>query len=246
MSSPHQRIAIIVQARMGATRLPGKPLIQVLSKPLLSYLLERLKRVKLAHTIVVATTELEQDQPIVDLAHKENVHVVRGSVEDVLSRYMSSAKAVSATIIVRITGDCPLVDPQLIDRSIEAFIQGKVDYLSNTLKRTFPRGMDVEVFSRAALEKAYKMAKSAAQKEHVTPFIYQNPDLFTINQIYFTKDLSKYRWTVDTPEDLELIRLIIENLYPNHPRFGLEDIVSLVEEHPEWTLINQHIKQKEI
>ena len=241
-----KRIIIIVQARMGSTRLPGKILKTILGKPLLGYLIERLQRVSLADKIIIATTTNESDNTIVDFCQKEGVSVFRGSEEDVLSRYYLSAEENQADVVVRITSDCPLSDPKLIDSCIQFFLDNthQYDYVSNSIERTYPRGFDVEVFSSGALWKAHKLAFSASDREHVTLFMYKNPKQFRVGSIKQGKDLSEYRLTVDTPEDFELIRLILESLYPKNPNFNLEDVTKILEEQPEWVKINAHIQQK--
>lgn len=244
---PHLKVVIVVQARMGATRLPGKPLKEVLGKPLLSYLFDRLKKCQLADEVVLATTDLPKDDCLEALAKKENIVVVRGSEEDVLSRYLLAAEKTEADIIVRITADCPLMDPEIIDQEIAAFKRAhKLDYLSNVIERTYPRGLDIEIFSRAALERAAKNAKSQEEREHVTLYIYRNPALFRLENFSYTRDISAYRWTVDTAEDFELIRHMIEAVYPTHPHFTLDDLVRAYEAHSEWHEINKHIVQKPV
>lgn len=243
--APTLHVVIIIQARMGASRLPGKPLKEVLGRPLLFYLIERLKQCKYADAIVVATTKRSQDALIVDCAKKFHTDTVRGEEEDVLSRYALAAKKTKADVIVRITADCPLMDPSLVDQMIEAFLlKGDLDYFSNTLDRTFPRGLDVEIFSRAALEKAYFEAKEAEEREHVTPYFYRHPESFRMENFSFEKNVSSHRWTVDTEEDFELIKRMIEALYPKNPHFGLKEMLALIQENPEWEEINRHVKQK--
>lgn len=244
--SLRKRIVIILQARMGASRLPGKPLKRVLNRPLLSYQIERLKRVHLADEIVVATTVKEPDVAIAALCEGEHVPYFRGSESDVLDRYYQAAKLFKADIVVRITGDCPLIDPQIIDKVIAYYLDylPKYDYLSNSLVRTYPRGLDVEIFSFALLEKAMKEATLVEEREHVTPFFYTHPELFSIGNIQQEKDLSHHRWTVDTPEDLQLITKILLALYPKKSLFTTEDVLKLLDEHPEWMKINAHIQQK--
>lgn len=244
--SSYPIVALIVQARMGASRLPGKPLLQVLDKPLLAYLIERLKRVKRASKLVIATTENENDLPIVTCGKNLSVDVFRGSENDVLSRYLAAAREMKADIIVRITADCPLIDPVIIDDAIHGFLQGSCDYFSNVLKRTFPRGMDVEVFSRKALEEANLKAKLPSEREHVTLYIYRHPEHFQIKNFEREKDDSHLRLTVDTQEDFILIEKMIHALYRNNPHFGLVDMLDLLKKHPDWILINQHIAQKEV
>lgn len=240
------RIILIVQARMGSTRLPGKILKEVLEKPLLAYEVERLRRVRKADEIVIATTTNSIDQPVVDFCHLEQVPLYRGSEEDVLDRYYQAAKAFSADVIVRVSGDCPLIDPEVIDCVIEFYLKHypQYQYVSNTIERTYPRGMDVEVFSFDALEKAAKEAKRPEEREHVTPYFYENPDLFSLGKVIHSPNESVHRWTVDTSEDLQLISNLIEALYPNKPNFGMIDILNQFKEHPDWMAINAQVKQK--
>lgn len=246
--SSHPDVALIVQARMGASRLPGKPLLKVLDKPLLLYLVERLKRVKYGSKLVVATTRERRDFPIVDLMQKEGIRVIRGSEEDVLSRYLLAARELDAKIIVRITADCPLIDPAIIDGAIHLFLKAKppCDYLSNTLERTYPRGMDVEVFSRKALERANRDASSMSEREHVTLYLYRHPELFTLRGFCYKENFSHLRLTVDTKDDFFLIKKIVEFLYPKNPHFRLEDMLELLKKHPAWVKLNQYVKQKEV
>lgn len=239
-----KKTVIIVQARMSATRLPGKPLKKVLEKPLLIYLIERLKRVKNADGVVIATTDKPEDQKIVEVAREEGVPFFCGSEENVLDRYYQAAKKESAEVIVRITGDCPLIDPKVIDKAIALFFSGSYDYVSNTLERTYPRGMDVEVFSFAALEKVVKVAKAQEELEHVTPFFYRHPELFQLGCLKREEDQSKHRLTVDTQEDFILVSRLIEHLYPENREFNLEDLLRVLQEKPEWETINSHITQK--
>ncbi|TCT26465.1 spore coat polysaccharide biosynthesis protein SpsF [Melghiribacillus thermohalophilus] len=237
----------IIQARMGSTRLPGKVLKKVLGKPLLEYQLERVKKSRLIDEIVVATTVKEQDQPIVDFCTEKGVSCYRGSEEDVLARYYEAANEYEAEIVVRLTSDCPVIDPGVIDRVIQAFLEDEeADYVSNTLERTFPRGMDTEVFSFQALEQAFQSARMQSEREHVTPYIWKNSDRFSIKSVFHRDDLSIHRWTVDTPEDFELIKKMIEHLYRVQRDFSMEDMLQLLDQHPQWKEINAHIEQKKV
>lgn len=242
------KIVAIIQARMTSTRLPGKIMKKILDKTLLEYQLERVSRSRLIDEIVVATTVNKTDDVIVDLCKNLNYSFYRGSEDNVLSRYYEAAKHSKANVIVRLTSDCPLIDPDMIDQVIETFIQkqGNIDYVSNTLVRSYPRGMDTEVFSESALYKAYTNAKDISAKEHVTSYIYSNPKEFKLANLECVPDLSAHRWTVDTEEDFELIKRIIENLYPVKEEFTFQDCVKLVQENPRWTLLNSHIEQKKI
>lgn len=231
---------------MGSTRLPGKVLKEVLGRPLLFYLTERLKRVKNSPLIILAITTNPLDDRLVSFADRQGLWIFRGSEDNVLERFYLAAKAHSLNVIVRITADCPLMDPAVIDRAIDTFTGANpsVDYVCNTLDRTFPRGMDVEVFSFEALEKCYKAARDPSELEHVTPYIYRHPELFSIKSFSLPLDLSANRWTVDTPEDFILIEKLITALYPDNHDFTLDDIAKQIELHPDWALINQHIPQK--
>jgi len=242
------RAGIIVQARMTSTRLPGKVLMSVMGKPLLEYEIERLQRVRRVDDIIIATTTNDTDQPIVDLAERSGIKVFRGSEEDVLSRYYGAAKENDLEAVVRITSDCPLIDPAVVDDVISAYLENSetCDYVSNCLSRTFPRGMDTEVFSFELLKKVHFEARQPHEREHVTPYIYQNPQRFRLRNLAFILDESRHRWTVDTPEDFELIRRILEMLYPKNQAFGLEDVLAVMDAHPDWFELNAQIEQKKL
>jgi spore coat polysaccharide biosynthesis protein SpsF len=239
------RTVIIAQARMTSTRLPGKVLKKVLGKPLLEYQIERLKRVNFADEIVIATTTNSTDLPIIELCDRFSISYFRGSEEDVLARYYSAAKEHDADVVVRVTSDCPLIDPQVIDRVIQFYLdnQSQYDYVSNCLERSYPRGMDTEVFSFAALHKAFVETTAQPDREHVTPFIYMHPERYRLAQIFYSENQSSHRWTVDTPEDFELIKKIIEVLYPQNKNFTLEDCLDLLKRYPDWLLINAYVEQ---
>lgn len=242
------KTVIVVQARMTSTRLPGKILKPVLDKPLLEYQSERLKRVKKADEIVIATTTNDTDLPIVEFCQKHGLGMVRGSEEDVLSRYYLAATTYQATDVVRITSDCPLIDPGIVDQVIGFYLDNrdKYDYVSNTLIRSYPRGMDTEVFSMEGLTEANAKAEAPAEREHVTPYFYLRPERFRLHQIVAEQDWGSHRWTVDTEEDYQLIKNILEALYPGNPYFTMNDVLKLLELNPEWVGINAHIIQKSI
>lgn len=243
-----KRVVVILQARMGASRLSGKPLKTVLERPLLSYQLERLRRVKLADEIVVATTEEKQDDQIAAFCAGNNVLCFRGSEHDVLDRYYRTAKTFNADEVVRITGDCPLIDPVIIDQVILEHLTRipSNDYTSNSLERTYPRGLDTEVFSFKVLEKAQEEATLPEEREHVTLYFYTHPERFSVGSVKQSMDYSNHRWTVDTIEDLELITKILSALYPENPNFLMRDILNILERHPDWMKINAHIQQKPV
>lgn len=238
--------AILIQARMGAARLPGKPLFKVLGRPLLSYLIERLKHVSNADKVIVATSIHPRDKLIADAAQKAGAEVFRGSENDVLDRFYQAAKQAQADIVVRITADCPLMDPSLVEKLIGLYISKNDPWLfaSNTIQRTFPRGMDIEVFSIQALEEAWNKAKLPYEREHVTPYLYTHPERFAQIQLTQKIDQSLCRWTVDTPEDFRLISKLLAAIYPINPNFSLKELCQIYNTHPEWHAINAHIQQK--
>ena len=237
---------IIIQSPMTSTRLPGKVLKKVLDKPLLEYQIERLRQVKHAGEIVIATTTNDADQPIVDLCRRLSVPYFRGSEQDVLARYHDAAKEYQAEVIVRITSDCPLIDPHIIDKVIQFYLDHRpeYDYVSNSLERTYPRGMDTEVFAVKALNEAFAAATAQPDREHVTPFIHRQPDRYRLANVAHSENQSRHRWTVDTPEDFELVKNIITALYPANPLFTMQDCLDLLAKYPEWGKINAHIEQK--
>lgn len=241
-------IVAIIQARMTSTRLPGKVLLEVQGKPLLEYQIERVLRSKLLNDIVIATTINDTDNPIVEFCERVGIKYYRGSEHDVLSRYYEAAKKNNADVVVRLTSDCPIIDPVELDKVINTYLTSMdaYDYVSNSLIRSYPRGMDTEVFSFKALEMTYQNATKNYEREHVTPYIYQNESIFEIKNVKYKEDESKHRWTVDTPEDFELICKIIEELYPLNRNFSLEDILNIFNLYPEWFDINKHIEQKKL
>lgn len=239
------KTVIISQARMTSTRLPGKVLKQVLNKPLLEYHLDRLQRSRLADDVIIATTINESDEPIVDLCKRLGVGIYRGSEHDVLARYFEAASEYKADTIVRVTSDCPLIDSKVVDEVIAAYVNNNVDYVSNTLERTYPRGMDTEVFSFSALKSAYLEAGTVSEREHVTPFIYRNSERFCIKNYSNKTDESKYRLTVDTLEDFTLISTVLESLYPQKAEFTLADILKLLNDNPYMAMINARVEQKQ-
>lgn len=240
------KTVIISQARMTSARLPGKVLKEVLGKSLLMYQIDRLRRVCLADEVVVATTTNATDDAIEAVCNRENVLCFRGSEVDVLSRYYETAKRYEADTVVRVTSDCPLIDPMVVNTVIDTYKENNrsFDYVSNVLDRTFPRGMDTEVFSFTVLAEAYREAYLKQHREHVTPFIYSQPERYRLGGVRNSSDKSGYRWTVDTAEDFELIKHILEIIYPQIPNFGMEDCFAAYESNPRWYTINNHIEQK--
>lgn len=240
------KVALLVQARMRSTRLPGKVLKPVLGKPLLEHMLERLARVRGADQLAVVTTIHEADEPIISLCRRLEVAFFRGPEEDVLARYHAGAESLGADVVVRVTADCPLIDPAVVDRVISFYRANaaRYDYVANNLVSTYPPGMDVEIFPFQVLDEAFREAQTPPEREHVTPFIYGHPERYMLANVAYDSDQSRHRWTVDAPEDFELVRLILEALYPGRPQFTLEDALDLAARHPQWSSINAMVRQK--
>ena len=235
----------IIQARMGSSRLPGKVMREILGKPMLWHIISRLKWSKLIDKIVIATTDKERDKPILKLAQDSGVDGYAGSEDDVLDRYYQAAEKCETETIVRITADCPLIDPHIVDKVIQRYLEGDCDCACNTLKRTYPDGLDVSVFSFKALVQAWEKAKWASDREHVTSYIYKNPDRFTIASVENDVELSYLRWTVDEDRDLEFVREIYKHLYKEGQIFYMEDILELLRKHPDLQQINAEIPTNE-
>ncbi len=246
---------VISQARTGSTRLPNKVLLKILGKEILLHLIDRVLAAKTVDHMIIATTNNPKDDEIVDLVNNyhENVSVFRGSEENVLDRYYRAALSVKGTYgntmhITRITSDCPLIDPKVIDLHIHEFEKHDVDYLSSRItKRTWPHGMELEVFTFATLEETWRNAKEDYEQEHVTPYIYKShSEKFRLFELTYSKDLSHLRFTLDYPEDLRFIEVIFKELYPLDRKFDLESILKLLSRRPEISLINQEVSNTRI
>jgi len=246
-----KKIGAIIQARSSSERLPGKVIKDLPNGSgvtVLSQVVKRLKKSKKLTIIIIATTTRRDDDRIVNVAKREKVPYYRGSVDDVLARYYFCARKNKLDIIVRITGDCPCIDPGIVDLNIKQHIEERADYTSNTIKRTFPHGLDVEVFNFDTLEKAYKNAKKNYEKEHVTPYIYQNPCIFKVAQVKASKKLfaPDLRVTLDTKEDYTLLSLVFDYLYQKNKDFCAKDIIDLFQKKPWLKQINKRVIQKRI
>ena len=238
----------IVQARMTSTRLPGKIMRPVLGKPLLELLVERIKRAKGVDQVVIATTTNADDDQVESLTQRLGIGCFRGSEHDVLDRVLRAANAFDADLIVEITGDCPLIDFQVIDKLLKVYHANDYDYVANVLKRTYPRGLDTQVFSTSVLEEVARLTDDPVDHEHVSLYIYEHPERFKLHNVEsgLPEEYWDLRLTVDTPDDFELIRRIYEELYPANPDFTIEDIVKLFQRQPELRSINEHISQKAV
>lgn len=213
---------------------------------MLQYQIERLRDCEELDEVIIATTELSKDNLVADFCKENNIICFRGSEQDVLSRYFLAAKQYKADVVVRITSDCPLIDPEIVDKVIKYYKDNNFDYVSNVLERTFPRGLDTEVFSFTSLEKVYIEAKTADEREHVTLYYYNKENEFTKGNVKNDRDLHNYRLTVDTEEDFTLIEKILSTLFVGNPKFRLMDIITLMEKNPSWYGINAHIEQKKV
>ena len=237
-------IVVIVQARVGSTRLPKKVLKKIKNKMILDYVIERLKSCKKADDIILATTKNKMDDILEKYGIENRVKYFRGNEEDVLSRYYETAKKYGADVIVRITSDCPLIDPEIVDEMIKKHIESKADYTSNVIKRTFPRGMDIEIFNFDTLEETYKNANEKYHREHVTPYIQEHPEKFKLQNVEAKEKINRpdIRITVDTKEDFELIKKIL--LHFENINFKVEDIIDFLDKNPELYEINKNVIQK--
>lgn len=237
------RIVAIVQARMGSTRLPGKVMKDLAGKTVLARVVERARRSSEIGEVVIATTHQRDDDVIVDECRSLAVRVFRGEVHDVLDRYYRAAKEARAEAIVRITSDCPLIEAEITDATIRAFLQRRPDYASNVLERTFPRGLDTEIMSWDALARTWQEAEQLYEREHVTPYIYENAQKFTLHSVKGETDLSGHRWTLDEPADLAFLRAVYEKLGGNGG-FSWQDVLGLLEREPGLMVLNRHVSQK--
>jgi spore coat polysaccharide biosynthesis protein SpsF len=237
------KIAAIIQARMGSTRLPGKVLMDLGGETVLARVLGRLGRAIMIDEIVVATTDSAADDAIIRECERLEVSCFRGSEDDVLDRYYQAAQMFAAEVLVRITSDCPVIDPDLVDETIGAFRVQCGDYCSNSFPRTYPRGLDTEVFTMNAVEQAWRHACEPYEREHVTPYFYEHPELFRLVSHQGQIDYSQYRWTLDTEEDLELLRIIYAR-FGNKDDFSWGEVIQLMEREPELAELNSHVIQK--
>ncbi len=235
----------IIQARMGSSRLPGKVLLPLAGRPAIDHVLERVRAAREVELVVVATSSDPGDDPIADHCSGCGIPFVRGSETDVLSRYLLALETFPTDIAVRITADCPLTDPNLIDSLVSHLKDagGTLDYHSNTLPpRRIPHGLDVEVFSSSALQRAGREAHQPEEREHVTPYLYRHPELFRVSGATLEADLSHHRWTLDTEADRDLLDRILTAMPRN--RYRWQDTLALLDTHPSWVSINSSIRQK--
>ena len=242
------RVCATIQARMTSSRLPGKVLLEAAGKPLLEHMIERLERAPALDGIIVATTTNGTDDPIAALAERLGVGCYRGYEDDVLSRILEAAQRFDADVIVRTTGDCPLLCPGVVTRVVETYLENGADYVSNSLAPSFPIGQDVEVFSTRVLEDVARRTDDASDLEHVSLYIYRNPQLYSLLNVAAPPELTALdlRLTVDEPADYELVKTVFERLYSQNPAFTLGDILDLVRAESELAEINRHVRQRAV
>jgi spore coat polysaccharide biosynthesis protein SpsF (cytidylyltransferase family) len=236
-------ILAILQARYSSSRLPKKVLKKILGKPMLMHQIERLQHSDMIDKLVVATSTSTADDLIAEMCWENNVAVFRGSLDDVLDRYYQCAKTYAPRYIVRLTGDCPLIDWQVVDQTIDFFIKGNFDFVETSLK--FPDGLDVEIMSLTALKTAWGAATLPSEKEHVTQFIINRPEEFNNGVFEPREDLSHLRWTVDEFEDFEFVEEIYRSLYKNNPLFVTKDILNLLKRRPSLCTLNNNARRNE-
>jgi spore coat polysaccharide biosynthesis protein SpsF len=239
------KVVAFIQARVGSTRLPGKVLKDIAGQTMLERVVSRTERAKLLDKVVVATTTEQADDLIDSLCRKRDWPCFRGSQNDVLDRYYQASLAHQVEVVVRITADCPLIDPGVIDQVVSAFLEEKPDYASNTLERTYPRGQDTEVMTQSALGRAWRDAREFYQREHVTPYIYQDPSSFRLLSVASEVDYSHYRWTVDTPEDLSFVRAVYDRM-GTRENFTFRDVLTLLMREPALVEVNRYVRQKSL
>jgi spore coat polysaccharide biosynthesis protein SpsF len=242
------KIVCIIAARFQSTRLPGKVLLPVLGKPRLALMFERLRRARTLDEIVIATSTNPADDAVALFANNMGAHVFRGSEDDVLDRVVKAAQSRNADIIVEATGDCPLIDPGIVDKVVGDFMMGGADFVSNILPHTTPRGTDVRVFRTDDLAEINARSSDPADHEHVSLHFWEHPERYRVRNV--ETDLSEVaahlRLTVDEPEDLELVREVYRQLYPSNPAFTLFDVLELLDTQPQLAALNRHTPQKAV
>lgn len=235
----------ILQARCSSSRLPGKVLKPILGEPMIARQIERLRRSQRIGRLIVATSNEASDDPLAELCGELCIDCFRGSLDDVLDRFYQAAKTFPTEHVLRLTGDCPLAAPEVIDGCIDFHLAGNYDYSTNALRETFPDGLDVEVFRFSCLEEAWKEARLPSEREHVTPFIHRRPERYRIGHYQQAQNLSELRWTVDRAEDFQLIEAIYTALYPANPAFSTADVLALLERRPELLTLNADLTRNE-
>lgn len=238
------KVNAIVQARCGSTRFPGKVFAEIEGNPLLFHVVNRLRYANLIDDIVVATTINPKDDEIETWCTKERIHCFRGSEEDVLNRYYNASVSYPSEVVVRVTADDPFKEPKIIDEIIKKLIDEKLDLCTNNYPPSFPEGLDCEAFTFKTLKVMKENAKDAFEKEHVTQYIYHNRDIFEIGNVKFDRDISYLRWTIDTKEDLEMVRAIYQHRNKNNNGILLmHEILEIIGTHPDIPMINCNVER---
>jgi spore coat polysaccharide biosynthesis protein SpsF (cytidylyltransferase family) len=242
-----ERAVAVIQARLGSTRLPGKALADIAGRPMLAHVAERAAAIPGIAAVVIATTVSPADEPLAAFACRAGLHSIRGSEADVLDRFCLAARETRAEAIVRITADCPLLDPEVSGRVLAAYVGGRpaVDYASNVHPPTYPDGLDTEVVSVEALETAAREAELPSDREHVTTYIWRRPERFRLLNVANGEDLSAHRWTVDTGADLAFVRAVFEALGRGGSRAGMAEVLGLLAEQPALREINAGLRRNE-
>ncbi|MFV1966044.1 MAG: cytidylyltransferase domain-containing protein [Pirellulaceae bacterium] len=236
----------IIQARTGSTRLPGKVLMDLAGKPVLQRVIERVSQFRRVDDMIVATSVAPSDDAIESLCDTLNLGVYRGDEFDVLGRFCQAARQADADLCVRITADCPLIDPGISDHIIHQFLESDppVDYASNKIPQSYPRGLDTEVFTREALEKAARNASHAYERTHVTAHMYQHPESFRLLSVVSDTERASWRWTLDTKDDLAFVRAVYAKLAETC--FSWLDVIELLRQSPRIRALNSHVRQKDV
>jgi len=229
---------------MGSSRRRGKVMAEIAGRPMLEHVVRRAQRATTLELVVVATSDHPNDDAVAQFCSNTDIPCFRGSEDDVLDRYYQAGRKYKADPIVRLTADCPLLDPVVIDQVVEVFRSGDYDYVSNALEPTYPDGLDAEVLRFRALEQAWQEARWQTEREYPTAYIFKHPELFRLRNVRHDVDLSDLRWTVDEPDDLEFVRRVYQHLGPE-PSFGMQEILNLLRQHPELKQINAGIERNE-
>ena len=236
----------ILQARSSSSRFPGKILAPLLGQPMILRQIERLRRASRLDELVLATSNHPSDDPVEALCRNEGIRCFRGSLDDVLDRFYGACEPWRPDQVVRLTGDCPLVDPEVVDAVVDKHLREGNDYTSNTLEPSYPDGLDVEVLRFSCLEEAWREATLPSEREHVTPFVHRRPERYRLgNLLREGENLCHLRWTVDEPEDLTFVARVYELLYPEDPAFGTDSVLRLLRERPELQEINRGFLRNE-
>lgn len=238
-------IMAFIQARTSSTRLAGKVLKPILGRPMLELQIERVRACKTIDRVVIVTSAAHEDQQIVELGQRIGVDVFCGNLENVLDRFYRAAERFRPDHIVRLTGDCPLIDATVVDDMVHLYLNEKCDYGTNCVPPTYPDGLDAEIFSYAVLQEAWREASLPSHLEHISLFFEEQPTRFKIANLACNSDLSTLRWTVDEPQDFEFVRAIFENLYPVKPAFGMGDVLTLLASKPELNKMNSGLMRNE-